>query len=306
MWGWRAPGDAAARGPWRGDDTSGWRGGHCPGWAPPLGCPGCGSLMTQCPAGAWGQPYLPCPGRARPGWGLLSRASLPRRSCPAPSRSPGALGEARGESTQRPLSQGTQRCPAGPLLSHGWHSEARPAHVMSSGDGDPPTPNPPAPHHPPGKRLRAEFIGSTGPGWWCHHPQRPRTRCSLPASQGWTNGQPRLVPRGKSCHTTSMGRCCPQAPGCSGASSAPGVMRDKETSRGVHSHPPRCSHGTNLASHRAPAAKLEAAGNWAVKPQPASGEAALAAAGQGAPVHPAGTVSPHQLPPSPASHFPRE
>lgn len=235
-------------GPWH---LLGWRGGHCPGWVPPLGCPGCRSVMTRCPVGAQGQSYLLCPGQAPLGWGLLSRASPPRRSCPAPSRSPGALGEARGESTQCSLSQGTQRCPAGPLLRHGQHSEARPAHVTSSGDGDPPTPNAPATRHHPGKRLRAEFIGSTGPGWWCHHPQWPRTCCSLRTSQGWTKGQPRLVPRGKSCHavvhTMSRGRSCPKAPGCPGVSSAPGVMRDKETSRGVHSHPLRCGHGTNLA-----------------------------------------------------------
>lgn len=48
-------------------------------------------------------PYLPCPGRGLPGWGLLSRASPVRRSCPAPSRSPGTLGEAQGESPRHRL-----------------------------------------------------------------------------------------------------------------------------------------------------------------------------------------------------------
>lgn len=48
-------------------------------------------------------PYLPCPGRGPPGWGLLSRASPVRRSCPAPNRSPGTLGEAQGESPRHRL-----------------------------------------------------------------------------------------------------------------------------------------------------------------------------------------------------------
>lgn len=188
---------------------------------------------------------------------------------------------------QSPASAGTDHVPAG---------MGTPSHP------DPP----PAPHRQPGKGLRVGFTGSGRPGWWRRHPGRPRPGCSLPASRGWSEGQPRPVPCGASgragAHAMSTGctpgKRCPRAPRCPGASSVPGEMWDGEASQGAHAHAHRdeaTARTWRQAEPRQP--NREAAGNWAVKPQLASGDAATAAADAGGLAgHPGWGVTP------PSSH----
>lgn len=176
--GWELPPE---RWEWQGGHRRGspW-GWHRVGMAPR----GAGGAAVSGRASGW--PYLPCPGPAPPGRESPSRVSRPCRPCPAPSRSPAALGGHRGGSA---TFQGHPGGPSPAVSPWRWGHPAL----------SPPT---------PGDRG---FRVSPRPGWRCHRGW---------AAVSWQPGVAQGVAQGMAkagAHPISMENVPCQLPGVSQA-----------------------------------------------------------------------------------------